>query len=79
MTEQKLPALKFTYRNHKGEVDERIVDIDVLVLGRISYMIPSNNLYHSKGGWMISGTCRARGARRTFALVNIIGPITEVE
>ena len=66
--------LKFVYRNHKGEIEERII-------------VPEKELqfwgnrpeYNPYGGWTLSGICQTRQARRTFELRRIIGPITEVD
>lgn len=70
------PALKFVYRNYKGEIEERVVEPEQHMV----YLSPREDAqFHPKGGWAISGICRARKARRIFALTQIIGPITEVD
>lgn len=73
-----LPALKFVYRNYKDEIEERVVDLDDGPVGRFEYWHPGINPQHPLGGWMVSGICRVRKARRTFELKRIIGPIEEV-
>ena len=75
----KMKRLKFVYRNHRGEISERIVRPDGRPQYRMEWYPAGMNEYHPDGGWMFSGDDEARRARRTFALKNIIGPITEVD
>ncbi len=67
------PALQFVYKNYKGEIELRVIDPE----GTCEYYPPGKNPMHPNGGWMLSGICRQRNARRTFELKSIIGPITE--
>ena len=72
--------LKFVYRNHKGEIEERIIvpEKELQFWGNRPEYNPAIK-YHPDGGWMLSGICQTRQARRTFELRRIIGPITEVD
>jgi hypothetical protein len=72
------PALKFAYRNYRGEIEERIVDVDDRPFDRLQYYPRGGNDFHPEGGWMLSGICRDRKARRSFELKSIVGPIEEV-
>lgn len=71
------PILRFIYRNHRGAVEERRVKVDEQAKLRLVYYPPEKNSFHPDGGWMLSGWCFDRAARRSFALKDIIGAIHE--
>lgn len=54
----------FFYKNHRGQVEERTIDVD-----SIEWL--SNPDYGYQPGWFISGIDHDSDARRSFALVNI--------
>lgn len=59
------PMAKFKYRNHKGVIEERLVDVDA-----VEYIRDPG--YSYQPGWFISGYCYTKKARRSFAIVNIV-------
>lgn len=61
---------KFTYRNHRGEVEEREVDVDSVEFIR-------DPGFNYQPGWFISGIDQSRMQRRSFALVNVVLPEKE--
>lgn len=58
-------VVKFTYKNHRGEVAERTVTVD-----SIQYLTDPG--YGYPPGWFVSGMCHDRQARRSFAFANIV-------
>lgn len=69
-------ALRFVYKNYKDEIEERTIMPEK---GGMEWFSHGRNDFHPDGGWMISGLCLTRNARRTFELRRIIGPIVEIE
>lgn len=57
--------VKFFYKNHRGEVSEREIDIDSLEW-------ISNPNYGYQPGWFLSGFDLVKNARRSFALCNMV-------
>ena len=58
-------TVSFFYKNHRGEVAERTVEIDSLEW-------INNPGYDYQPGWFLSGLDVDRNARRSFALTHII-------
>ena len=56
--------LRFTYKNHKGEVALR----DVVTLERVTW---GTTKYHHKGQKLIKCFCLAKNDYRTFALADM--------
>ena len=59
--------IEFTYRNHRGQIEQRRVDVD-----SIEYIRDPG--FHYQPGWFLSGKDLDRDARRSFALTHIILP-----
>lgn len=59
--------ITFTYLNHRGETEERKVEVDSVEFHR-------NPGYGYQPGWFISGFDLERVARRSFALSRVILP-----
>lgn len=57
-------GIRFTYRNHRGEVEQRFITNPSIEFIR-------QPGYGYQPGWFISGYCVDRGARRSFALTHI--------
>lgn len=62
-----MTTISFFYKNHRGEVAERTIDVD-------SIEWQNNPGYDYQPGWFISGHCHDRDARRSFALSHIVLP-----
>lgn len=60
-----MKPLEFTYRNHRGEIEDRRIIPDA-----IEYM--ANPGFNYQPGWFISGECLDRKARRSFRLSHIV-------
>lgn len=58
-------TVSFLYRNHKGIIAERTVDVE-----DISFLTKPG--YEYQPGWFINGHCHDRKARRSFALSHIV-------
>lgn len=58
-------TINFIYKNHRGVVEERTVDVDSLEF----QFHPGHD---HQPGWFISGFDHARAARRSFRLSNIV-------
>lgn len=63
--------IKFQYKNHRAEVEER--DVDIVAIGFDFNLHPE---YHYQPGWMISGWDFSRGRDgsdyRSFYLSNMV-------
>lgn len=57
----------FTYRNHKGAIEQRSIIPDALEW-------INDPGYNYQPGWFLSGRCTERKQRRSFALANIVLP-----
>ena len=57
--------ISFRYRNHRGELATRIVDVD-----SIEFIREPGFGYQS--GWFVSGIDQAKNFRRSFALSHIV-------
>lgn len=64
-------TITFNYLNHRGETEERTIDVAAVEFQR-------NPGYGYQPGWFISGFCHDRKARRSFALNRIILPEIEL-
>lgn len=68
-----LVPVRFFYKNHRGEVEERHV-----VPESIEFNLAYHGDFHPQPGWVLNGFCLDRKARRTFLLANICLPAGEV-
>lgn len=59
-----MPFISFYYKNHRGEIALRKVDID-----SFEFLVDPGFGYQP--GWFISGVDRDKDVRRSFAIVNI--------
>ncbi|QJD54353.1 hypothetical protein [Aminobacter phage Erebus] len=66
-----MATISFRYKNHRGEISIRTVDVDSI---EFLHMRKVNPKYGHQPGWFISGRCHTKDARRSFALCNIILP-----
>lgn len=64
-------TVTFDYKNHRGEVRTRTVDVDAVEFLHMRKLDPK---YGYQPGWYLSGRCHDKDARRSFALCNIILP-----
>lgn len=65
MGERPKKTISFNYRNHRGKVENRTIDVD-----RVEWLARPG--YDYQPGWFISGYCHDRKARRSFALTHIV-------
>lgn len=59
----------FAYKNHRGEVNNRTVDVDSI---EFITTVHADDDYGYQPGWFLSGWDHTKQARRSFALCNII-------
>lgn len=62
-----MQQIKFTYKNHRGEIALRTIVPDSL-----EYLTEGNPDFGYPPGWFLSGHDLDKNARRSFALVNIV-------
>lgn len=60
-----MPTIKFVYKNHRGEIKQRTVDV-------LSFDYNPNPGFGYEPGWFITGFCHDKKAMRSFALENIV-------
>lgn len=60
-----MPIVRFKYRNHRGKVSDRIVDVR-----QIEWIERPG--YDYQPGWFISGICQDKQAYRSFALNHVV-------
>ena len=66
-----MATVKFKYKNYRGEVQNRTIDVDSIEFLHAAKLDPK---YGYQPGWFLSGWCHEKRARRSFALCNIILP-----
>lgn len=64
-------TISFTYRNHKGVTEERMVTLDA-----VEFVREPGFGYQS--GWFVSGFCHKKKERRSFAFSHIVMDSTDV-
>lgn len=63
--------LVFTYRNHRGEVEPRAVELIGVDYG--------SNEWYPEPQWFLRGRDMLKNAERSFAFANIVGELAEWE
>lgn len=63
--------LVFTYRNHRGEVEPRAVELIGVDFG--------SNEWYPEPQWFLRGRDMLKDAERSFAFANIVGELAEWE